>query len=101
MAPLLSNYLSIAANGVIPGKKHKAALLSLGKAMKLNVAGKSGDQWADVIDTCAHGSRAPAAAGFVRNVKAVSVPQNGCLPAEGRQRGGRLADSDGASLARA
>ena len=50
LAPLLDNYLCIAANGVLPGKKHKAALLSLDKAMKLNDTGKNGDQWADVID---------------------------------------------------
>ena len=50
LAPLLDNYLCIAANRVLPGKKHKAALLSLDKAMKLNDTGKNGDQWADVID---------------------------------------------------
>ena len=50
LAPLLSNYLCIAGNGVIPGKKHKSALQSLDKAMKLNDTTKSGDQWSDVID---------------------------------------------------
>ena len=51
MAPLLRELLAIAKNGVLPGKRTRAALEQLDEKFDLNkMKGKSRDDWADFID---------------------------------------------------
>ena len=50
LSPLLAKYLDVAPNGVLPSKRHKAAVIGADEQRSLNKTKKSADDFADIID---------------------------------------------------